>query len=529
MGIERDLKGVIFAAVSSEIQARGDKISLDMQERLGREFFDKNNIVPVKVLVWDGHSRDNPDIIDALDEFARKGWMQYHQLRAMWKAREYDVLWMYTHSRGGRSFTLMSWVIENTVRNGARVYIHTSGWIDEKTYPFQIAMGGVAATGDRQKFVEQRKEGIKSRAARGLPVSARIPISHTLIRNEAGKAERLDVNESLRRMWNDLATLLLEGVGWNSIAVQLYERFGHVDESTGSRYPVSLAYRLVMNPLFWGHVALNHKRPHWRLGLWVIDEHEPLPPGVTMNRNVVPPVYTGDQAEAIKAEVRRRLLSIYGSARPGVTHNYAGLVVCGTCGGAMVITHGKTKQTYLYCNRRYYTSGGKNKTCTAKKMLPYRKINAYVDKMLQRLIAGETLEDLYPQEVVVEEQAADAAQALAEVRQRISRLIYEQGLAPDNAQTYYRDAIRALSEREEILSRSAEVEGAAAARKQQQVAETAMAVAEIAEMGLENFWQQEGRAINQLLHRVMGNFQFVAYNGDILKTVERQRARWHKQ
>ena len=56
-------------------------------------------------------------------------------------------------------------------------------------------------------------------------------MSHKLIRDDRGQALRLEVDESKRRLWADLAALILEGVGWHRIEHELYERFGHVDQT----------------------------------------------------------------------------------------------------------------------------------------------------------------------------------------------------------------------------------------------------------------------------------------------------------
>ena len=60
------------------------------------------------------------------------------ELREMWRAKAFDVLWCHNHSRLGRSFTLQSWVIENVIRSGAKLYRHIGGWIRHDDYGGQI-------------------------------------------------------------------------------------------------------------------------------------------------------------------------------------------------------------------------------------------------------------------------------------------------------------------------------------------------------------------------------------------------------
>ena len=53
-----------------------------------------------------------------------------------------------------------------------------------------------------------------------------------------------------------------------------------------------------------------------KVGMWVFDPAEPVPEGVKMWRDTHEPMLTGDLAERLKAELRRRSLAIKGSARP---------------------------------------------------------------------------------------------------------------------------------------------------------------------------------------------------------------------
>src|SRR5829696_4932767 len=57
-------------------------------------------------------------------------------------------------------------------------------------------------------------------------------LSHKWVRNDAGKLLQLEIDESKRRLWDDLATVLLQGISYRHIETVLYERFGHVDERT---------------------------------------------------------------------------------------------------------------------------------------------------------------------------------------------------------------------------------------------------------------------------------------------------------
>jgi hypothetical protein len=77
----------LWLAVSSEAQAKEDKISLQEQERVGREWVAAQpNAQIVKVFHWDGYSRSETDVLTAYEDFATQGRYEYHELRQMWQA-----------------------------------------------------------------------------------------------------------------------------------------------------------------------------------------------------------------------------------------------------------------------------------------------------------------------------------------------------------------------------------------------------------------------------------------------------------
>ena len=94
-------RAVIWKAVSSERQANDDKVSLEEQERLAREWCENNGYDIIKVLEVPGYSRRESDIITALDDFAQQGIYAYRDLRSMWQNDDFDVLVAYSHDRLG--------------------------------------------------------------------------------------------------------------------------------------------------------------------------------------------------------------------------------------------------------------------------------------------------------------------------------------------------------------------------------------------------------------------------------------------
>lgn len=508
------LRAVIWCAVSSQAQAADDKISLEEQERAARQFADVQGYNVVATLTIPGHSRWESDPITALEEFARDGIFAYQELRQMWQQRAFDVLICYTHSRLARSFTMQSWVIENVIRSGARVYRLQGGWIDPVDYLPQIAMGGMSTAGEVDRLRKAHNVGMTERARRGLPTSSNTVWSHKVIRDEKGRAVKTAVDESKRRLLNDLATLLLEGVGWNSIERDLYERFGHVDPRTGKPFSRLSMYRSVHNPVFWGNSAR-----FWRdafgpntqkTDMWVFDEHEPAPPPTLVFYGTHEASYTGELGERVKAELRRRRSSIRGTARPHRTRRFSGLLVCARCGYFMGYHGNAQRWTGMGCVSHYIKELPARAACTQRKMISEKQIQAYIDGLLRRMIEVDSVELLY--DVPLDEDDLDrkieSLQAdIASAEDQARRLIHKQSSAPDNLQNLYDEQINTLGERLKSLR-------ADLLRTQQEVisADTVkqtVTLEEIAELSLPAFWALSDVEVNQMLHRLMGKRRFV--------------------
>jgi hypothetical protein len=124
-------------------------------------------------------------------------------------------------------------------------------------------------------------------------------MSHKIVRDDKGRAVTLVVDESRRRLLDDLAAVFLEGYAFEEVEKQLYERFGHINQRTGKRFAASMTRKLLYNPYFWGHAALGHNGK--ASGAWVYDLDLEPPPDVTIYRNTHPPAYTGDLALRIQA------------------------------------------------------------------------------------------------------------------------------------------------------------------------------------------------------------------------------------
>ncbi|MBK8022302.1 MAG: recombinase family protein [Chloroflexi bacterium] len=317
-------RAAIWCAVSTRAQNEPEKVSLPQQEELARLHAQKSGWHVVDLMKVPGHSRRYIDFHELAADAAKEGIDAFYRLKGHWEARDIDVLIIRDGDRFARTQALHAYITEQIIKSGASIFSLADGEIDERNYRMWIAMSGFKAAGEIDRLVKARKTAMTELARRGLPTTSRIPMSHRVIRDEkTGKVARLEVDERKRRLWDDLALLILEGVAWASIEDVLYRRFGHVSENGKPYYPNQM-YRLLMKPIFWGHMARFHNSKEsangFKLGRWIYDESEPAPPGAIIFRNTHEAVWTGDLSVRVRQEIDRRSSHIRGKARPQTTH-----------------------------------------------------------------------------------------------------------------------------------------------------------------------------------------------------------------
>lgn len=523
------LRVAIWRAVSSKRQAL--KISLTDQERLAREWAAQQGAEVVAVLTVPGHSRREADVLDLFEDYATHNITAYSDLRQLWKSHAFDVLHAYDDSRFGRSATLATYVMENTLLSGASIYYHEGGWLkQEGGFRYRIAVGSATAAGDVDKMVERSKMGKLDRAQRGLNNGATPPLSHVLIRDPAnGKGLRLEVNETKRRLWDDIADLLLEGVAWEKLGGELMAR-GHLNKR-GRMYSSAHLYKLVLNPIFWGNQGLFHvqkeMRNHNLRGIWCFDEDAPRPPDIDLFYNTHPPVYVGEQAEQVKRELRRRSTIIRGKASPGQTRLFTGLLVCGVCWHTMETVH-STNYYGLRCGSRWKRRGATD--CPNTKPISATMVQDYLNARIEKALADEPFSEFLELTIEngAERQIEQLSSEIEQLTTQIRIMMREQSLASDKEQEDYRAEIKMLStQRSALESRCAELRQTTH-EQAYYLDDARQAIEDIRNMGgAADFWQKEMRVINQILFRLMCNRQIVVFNGELKGT--RPRQTWERR
>jgi DNA invertase Pin-like site-specific DNA recombinase len=511
------MRAVIWAAVSTKAQVgrqNGEefegKESLPTQEAQARELCASIGATVIAVLRVPGHSRRYYTIAECAKDMRDKGITAFDDLLELLDNRQMDVLVCRDGNRFARKQTLHAEVTERIIDAGARIYSLADGWVDKHNYRMWIAMNGYKAASEVDENVKKRAIGMMGRFKRGLN-AGRLPCSHRLEYNSEGEVVRIALNPATARLWDDVATLLLEGVGWRLLGRELYERFGHAPPTAKSKYygKTTLRY-ILLNPYFWGHAATGYDR---KIGLWAFDPDEPLPDGVEIRRNNHEPVYKGELAELVKAELRRRHELVKGRARPYSPQPLSGLLVCGDCGCRLGRFNAPKQQPYWMCSTK--NRPGALVACTERAYITERKAMEQVREIIQEWqIKGNV--DVLEAMVVGKEHGTTLANLKAEmerIRTEIEVLIGKQAAAPANVGNLYDIQIVKRSERLEALKQEIQ-KLSSTAETPEQMERRRAAFVTIQQLG-DDLWEQEPLFINQTLVNLLGSLRFVVYRRNI--------------
>jgi DNA invertase Pin-like site-specific DNA recombinase len=517
-------RALLWIAVSSEAQAEEDKVSLSHQESLARAACERYGWRIVDVLIVPGFSRRYYTWHEFAADAAKKRITAGHEMERHWDNADFDVVVLYDGSRFGRSQSLFSYFVERTIDCGAMIYaVRGGGTYDKINYREWIAIGGYAAAKEIDRLVEKRSDTMDTYVEKGLPTSSGVLWTHRRIRHpETGKTTGLAPKEEYRQLFIDAANLLIGGLGWVEIGVELYRRYGYVDAVTQKPYLYTKIYRTMTHPTFWGHSARHYKnRDGQGWDMWHIEPDSGIaPPDTTIiTYNTHEPMVIGELSEQLRAEIRRRRTAIRGTAKPHRTTPFTGLLVCGSCG--MLLVYGKTQRRETHTPYRYYRCMTRhrnfvNYACDNRGVISVPVVQAYVDGLLRRLAAGMDFESMMA--AVVLDDTSTLENEVEQLRQQINRLIEKQATADDSISQLYDNQIQSLSERYKAARRRVEDINH---QKRLSNAEKEERNAALAAIDIDTFWQLEDTKINQHLHRIFGNWRMVSASGEITGVIRR--------
>ncbi len=509
---------IVWTAVSTEVQAQDDKASLAEQERQSRALAEANGWRVLDVLRVPGHSRRYIDIHDASRDMLAEGIDAFARLLQHWHDADFDILIVRDGNRFARTQTLHAYVTERTITAGARIYSLADGWIDEHNYRMWIAMNGYSAASDIDRLVKASQAPKERLAERGLPPQGPAPWFMRIERTEYGRALTASIDRTYQRLYDDLAALILEGVSWRNMEHELWNRFGH--GKNGRAWKKHTMYFAVMRAAWWGHSARNFANTSAPNGqasdLWIFDEDAPLPPGVTIYRHTHDPVWSGEAAERIKAELRRRRHELRGNARKGHIHRFTGLVMCGHCGYIMSHNYGS------YQCRSKWQSIDSPSRCTRSRSIPWRLIQDYATDILTRMIDQADPEFFIRPDVQDNpaQRIASIEADIASIEAQTRRLITKQASAPESLHQLYDEQIQGFGEQLRILQAS--LTAARLEWQHHRADDAQLAFRDLtAYPSLDEFWASGEVRVNQVMHRLMAQRRFVVHNREVVGTARK--------
>lgn len=520
-----NIRSILWIAVSSAPQAAAEKESLPEQERQLRAVAEREGWHIVDVIIVPGHSRDYYTYAEFCEGVTRK--LRTDAPRRMWdhwSRKDFDVFACMDGSRFGREQSIIAEIVGRTYDAGARIYSVKDGFVERNNRRWYAMLAGMQAAGELDELKRRRHIGMNNRAARGLPTSSKVLYPYTLVRN--GKEERLVVDESQRRLWDDVYDLIVnKGAALTWLEDELNAR-GHRTK-TGTPFKPGRIKQIMTSPTFWGHSVRFYARggtplTSLRRWSWVYDIEASPPDGVVIHRNTHPSVYTGVQLERIIAELRRRETLYKGSSRAYRSSRYAGLFVCGECGRTMTFMKARNNRYNYY---DYYRCDAwargldRSQMCTQRKYVPMPALDAYMRELLER-IARDGLPAITPEadSVFDERQRQRVIADIESAETVLGNLIIAQARMPSATSVYYDEQISTVAGQLENLRGELRRLNDLA---QSDTALRTQAVAELRQAPLEAFWHQDDTTINRLLHRIFGRNRLVVLGGEVVGVTTR--------
>ncbi len=519
-------RALIVNAVSRTEQAADDKESMKHQLESNTAICDHYRWEVIDVIDIPGYSRNFLTLRELVEAASADGEHGPARLEAHILARDFDVMVVRITNRFNREQSLNAEIITRVVRMGGRIYSQADGLIDESNYRAIIAITGFRDAGEIDELKRRRWIGLLARAAKGLPVGGHVPDSHRIVYNTAtGEAERIELREEFFPIWRDLVTVLLEGVGYNQIEQEMFRRFRHGKD--GEPYAPGKFSKLLFKPYFWGNNVIRKRSvvSSYVEGLWAFDSSETPPSGVYVFYGTHEPVYKGETARRVQAELRRRTGTQNGAgARFGISM-FTNLVLCDDChayfGYQRKRVKGEIVYTYLRCYRENYEDYSKRVFCRNRRHIREEVIKTWLDKRLRQwLEVGGVSFEIPDESSQALKHVENLRRAIARLQTRLDRLIEETLEADADLRLDYRKRIRTtkddlLRAREHLQAEESQLQQHAAQHDIQQGV-----LNNISAQGVDEFWAQSPIVINQQLHALLGHVRLVVRDARIVGYID---------
>lgn len=298
----------LWCAVSSKPQAADDRVSLQEQERIGREFAASVGGEVVALYCVPGHSRDIIFWADAETDIPA-----YAQVRQDLESGAVDVIHCVDSDRLGRDPALVSQFYSLAEHHGAEVYDasmpHPLGQ-QSMGHRYGAAIKGVAAGEDQKRRIARHRMGMRGRVLRRGLHPTTWPIGYEPVRDNAGKVigAQFDRLAGAVRLVTDL---FLSGHSYSEIRRRL-DASGY-RPPRGVRWGYHTVRRILHNDTYAGFVSWG-----------------PFQADTPSDR--FPAYWDEDTYQEILHERRRRKRAPYHRKGSGPL---TGVAFCARCGGSM--------------------------------------------------------------------------------------------------------------------------------------------------------------------------------------------------
>lgn len=483
-------RAIIWLAVSTSEQAGDEKASLQAQEAALLDTAARRGWHVIDTIRLPGQSRRFYTYSEMCDAARSAGITDPLRMFEHWRQRQFDVLAAWHTDRLGREQSIMAEVIQRTIDAGAWVYTEQEGDIRDHNYRGVIALSGYSSATTVDAFSERRQFGMKRRVDRGLP-AARVKWTHIPVRNERGEMIGLQVDETKRRLFEDVYDLVVNAqLPLFGMEVALAER-GHPLRPRGA------IYTMLYHPQTWGHItrhAAGGKEGKEAIGAWAYRREQPHPAAI-IHWDAVPAVWTGEQAERMIAELDRRKALQGRGAHPRTTHWFTGLFYCAECGRMLALNGGSRR---LRCQGRYLHPP----VCTAFNTLPLTAAAAGLEGMIAVGLEHDQLPGLKDAPPDPAAQLDAITRERSAILDELDALIVTQSRAHPAARERYQARIDALGVQLDALDARRTALQASAAGRADRSADQRTALSELA--ALSSIWDAPPAFLNQLLRRFLG-------------------------
>lgn len=512
-------KAILLVAVSSEEQAKAGKASIPKQLENGQARAELEGWDIVDTLISDGHSRDYVDIYELAKDANRKGIDAWEKLIYYLKHGGFDVLWCQHGDRLGRTQTIVSFIAESIRKLGLQIYAENHGYVSPSENMLWNMVNGYTSTSYINELKRKARIGKTALIKQGIPVRPVIRTHYEVRDPKNGKKIGIELDQSCREEFKRLAQFLIYGnegkkASFHHLEPLMYYHYGY--GRNGEPYPAKHYYRLLTNPVFWGHVG---ERYSTKIDKYLLEDGHPLPDDCIMEYNVHEPVYTGELYNAVKRVMFERFDQK--GRRRQITRAYSGLFVCHYCQYSMAYSVGET-YSYLRCSDAHRAQV--KIKCYQHKYIPTAIIDADMKEVLQTIIDTEdvsifTETDERPSEMDIE----TSQKRIDDLTKRINTLIELQLDAPSLSKEDYRQKIEQTTKQREIETDilsglKAKYHLDSTNRKEQDTA-----IHNLIELGYEGFKAQPEHVQNSVLRQILQDSRIVVDENGITGIVKKRK------